>query len=234
MSETLESPPTPSVGMLQRFCRTLPGYTGLGRIANSRLLRGRAPADGIQLTQLWDGSAIFLKPNDLLSRVIYYFGDFDRKLSWICRRALRQGDTVIDIGANVGVISLPCARIVGPSGAVHSFEPQPELAGLLRRSAAANRYDWLHVHELALSDADGEAELWVPTGSSDGYATLHRDGDYPARAVKVPLRHSGDYLKSLQLDAVRLLKIDVEGHEVPILSGAREFLDAKRPDVVLF
>src|SRR3954471_9108774 len=126
------APPEAPLGMVQRLCRTLPGYTGLGRIANSRLLRARTPADGVQLTRLWDGSLIYLKPNDLLSRVIYLFGDFDRKLSWICRRVLRPGDAVIDIGANVGVISLPCAKAVGARGAVHSFEPQPELAALLR------------------------------------------------------------------------------------------------------
>src|SRR5262252_7123336 len=75
------------------------------------------------------------------------------KESALLLRWLRPGMTVIDIGANLGVYSLPLARSVGPHGMVFAYEPASEPRSLLTRSRELNRADNLHLNPAAVSDA---------------------------------------------------------------------------------
>lgn len=120
------------------------------------------------------------------------------------------GQLAIDAGANVGAYSYWIAR---SASEVVAFEPQPILAKRL----AASGIDGLTVHNLALSDTDGVAELHVPR--RHGEASL-RTLDVPMDTVQVPLAT----LDSFELADVGFFKIDVEGHEEPLLHGAEETL----------
>jgi FkbM family methyltransferase len=132
----------------------------------------------------------------------------------------------------MGVVATYAAGRVGPGGAVHAFEPQPRLAATLRQSAALNGYRHLHVHAVALSSADGELPLYVDPDET-ATASFTRP-DYPTEVVRVPVHHAGRALQALALPAIRLLKLDVEGHEAAFLEGAREYLQGHPPDVILF
>ena len=103
------------------------------------------------------------------------------RIGWICRKVLRPGDTFVNIGANFGLVSLVGAKAVGPTGHVHSFEPQPDVAEMLRKSAARNGMKQLAVHEVALSDSEGIMTLQVPEGHS-GSASLRLDEEASASA----------------------------------------------------
>lgn len=182
--------------------------------------------------RLRSGPRILVDPEEFIGRIVFYFGELDPRISWVCRRVLRRGDAVVDVGANYGVVSLLAAQLVGARGAVHAFEPQPHLAALLRRSAAANGFSQLHLHEVALSDADAELQLSIPAGNLGG-ASLTRSAA-AGSSISVPVRHSGTALRELDLRAIRLLKVDIEGHEAQFLRGAREVLRSCPPDLVVF
>lgn len=181
---------------------------------------------------LRSGPRILVHPDEFIGRIVFYFGELDPRISWVCRRVLRQGDAIVDVGANYGVVSLLAAQLVGPRGVVHAFEPQPHLAGLLRRSSRRNGFAQLHLHEVALSDTDAELELSIPVGNLGG-ASLTRSSA-SARSIHVQVRHSGTAIDQLDLGAIRLLKVDIEGHEAEFLRGAREVLRGCPPDVVVF
>ncbi len=66
-----------------------------------------------QEVKLRCGPRILLWPNEHIGRTIYFFGDLEPKLSWVCTRVLRPGDTAVDVGANYGVITLLAAQAVG-------------------------------------------------------------------------------------------------------------------------
>src|ERR1700677_2127501 len=70
---------------------------------------------------------------------------------------VKTGDVVFDVGANVGYYTLLAATLVGPSGTVHSFEPSPRNASILRKHVSFNRLANVEFHESAVSDKDGEA-----------------------------------------------------------------------------
>lgn len=206
---------------------------GSARIAQSRVLKALlANWKQAEIVSLRSGERIEVPLNDFIGRTIYYFGDFDPKISWICRRILRPGDTAIDIGANMGVISIAMAGAVGSSGVVHAFEPQPNLAGGLISSAALNNFAHLHVHQIALGEEDGVLELFVP-GANSGSASLirrHGDGD----TVKVIVRKGTPFFDRLNLTSIRLMKIDVEGFENSVFTGAADFLTRKPADAIIF
>jgi FkbM family methyltransferase len=161
--------------------------------------------------------------------------DWSERLTYVCGcyydiegtavlcELLRSGDTVIDVGANVGFLTLVAAATVGPSGRVISFEPNERLARRLRGTLQRNNLRNVVVHTVALGDADGTRFLEV--GDHSGTATLRRSAT-AGEAVKV--RRGDTILIDLQQGAPVLLKVDVEGFEERVLLGLDRFLSAGR------
>lgn len=230
-----------AVHAVQKLCRSVARFTGLysgrGRIARTNVLRRLdASMQGLLATTLEDGSRIRVDLADYMARPVFYFGDFDPKISWVCRRVLRPGDAAIDLGANIGIVALQMARLVGPEGRVHAFEPQPDLVERLREDAATNGYGNLVLHPVALSDHDGLAHFNVSLDNCGG-AALNDTAAPGYRSIEVEVRRALPAFEALDLPEgmpVRLLKLDVEGHEDVLLSALRPWLARREPDVVVF
>jgi FkbM family methyltransferase len=225
-----------SVRLLRTVTRALsrlyPLYSGCGTIANSGLYRFLSSNSELVETRLRDGSAIQVHLNDYVGRSLFFFGDLDPKISWVCKTVLRPGDTMLDIGANYGLVTLQASRRVGGSGQVHAFEPQCDLAVLIRSSCERNGYKQATVHSLGLSDADADVTMTVPLHNR-GMASVNVAG-LSGRTILIKLKNGGDYLRALNLPKVRLIKVDVEGHEAAVFAGARAWLAEARPEVIVF
>jgi FkbM family methyltransferase len=146
---------------------------------------------------------------------------------------LRPGDTFLDIGANHGSYSFAAARLVGASGRILAFEPQPHLACLIRRSAELNGLTNIDVKEIALSDTQGTAEFFVPVMFS-GMGGLHRafSGATEHRTLCVTKECLDDVAVREALAGTVFMKMDVEGNELHVLRGGAEFLKAHKPAVL--
>ena len=139
-------------------------------------------------------------------------------------RVIPAGAITVDVGANCGLYTRRLARL---SEHVHAFEPSQRMADLLRRTSAGN----VSVHEIALSDHNGDAELFIPQGDNGlvyGRASLEPQREAPDQ------RLVSAHVPTARLDAVveqdvAFVKIDVEGHELSVLNGAVELLDRCQP-----
>lgn len=164
-----------------------------------------------------------------------------RSLVWISGRVeeavqtaivafLPTGGCFIDIGASIGLFSLLAARVVGPTGVVVSFEPQPEAAASLRQNVELNAFETVTVVEAAVSSREGDVLL-----EGAGKATAHVVGDDRGsrRALRVACTSLDGFLADHRDVQPHVLKIDVEGHESEALEGMQETLLVRRPVLVI-
>lgn len=188
-----------------------------------QLLRARTfkPCNTIQHLPLpWD-CTISARSAEVVGKLIATLGLYDLPLTEAIMRLADAGDSALDIGANVGYTSLVLALSVGPKGHVCAFEPNPYILPTLH----ANLNEWgslriapVTVNTNAISDRDGEATLGFPSEyvRNEGLASLESTKGGVAVTVKK--------LDSLDINRVGIMKIDVEGHESAVISGATQLL----------
>lgn len=162
-----------------------------------------------------------------------------REDQWPCapvvRRLVQPGDCVVDAGANIGYLTALLARWAGPQGVVHSIEPVPETYEVLARAVRALGLRQVRLHACAVSDADSEGLMEIPTyrdGAENFYESRVVAGASGRRSVRVALRKL-DGLLAGDLDRVAFAKIDVEGHELAALRGAAGLLARSRPALLI-
>lgn len=219
--------------ILASIGRLYPFYSGNYRLVNSAIGRKLAkPVEG----NVWcksPGGKLLVPLDDEVGRCIYFTGDYDKKLTWLCRKLARPGDTVMDIGANLGLVTLTLARCVGPSGRVHAFEPNPVLQSLLSESLLKNSISNVELHRSALGSANGETELTVPAGNA-GQGSLRWQWNYhDSKRYPCVVERLCDVVSRENISTIRLIKIDVEGFEKEVLLGASDVLKDIRPHAII-
>jgi FkbM family methyltransferase len=147
-----------------------------------------------------------------------------RVVPFLCR----ADRTMVDVGANRGI----CAHIARPwSSHVVAIEPNPVLAGFIRRSSGAG----VRVIEAAVSDQAGAQTLHIPmqgTSEWDGLSSLRPAamlGELPYKSLDVRVVRLDD----LDLPPVGLIKIDIEGYEVQAIRGAAGLITRDRPVILV-
>jgi len=154
---------------------------------------------------------------------------YDINLSNILRESLRPGDIAIDVGANVGYISAIAASLVGPSGEVHGFEPLSECYDRLRVLQTLNPQHKLVFTNVALGAERGSLPISYDPQGGSRTATLVSGYSNPM-TIEVPVVRLDDYI-SIHIsrpERIKIIKIDVEGFEFPVLIGCREILRGNR------
>jgi FkbM family methyltransferase len=150
-------------------------------------------------------------------------------LAPIVEAALAKGGVFYDVGANVGLYSLWAAKLVSPTGEVHAFEPAAVPRALLEQLVAQNPGVDVRVVPSAVGAVEGSATIWVRPGHS-GISSLDPAGSTPV-GQQVGLTTLDRYAATHE--PPDLIKIDVEGHELAVLEGARELLATATPVVVM-
>ena len=155
-----------------------------------------------------------------------WLGTLERdRLSHFVKR-LRSGMTVWDIGANVGLYSLPAARAVGKSGRVYAFEPLIRNLSYLRQHIALNKLMNVVIVDAAVSDRSRMVRM--AEGDSPSEFHIASSGDFEVRAVALD-----EWRVDINCPPPNLVKIDVEGAEVLVLQGGAETFRRWRPPIYL-
>jgi len=188
-----------------------------------------------QRSPVWvdlDGYSIWAYPDDSeIGAEIVAKGQYEPHVTAALRERLGEGDTFVDVGANIGWFTLLGASIVGPAGRVLAIEPNPSNLVCLSNSVIGNDFTWVDVLPYAVGSEMATLRLLAGRGSNayfdvevpcvhDGW----RDGSM------VPVRTLDDLL--VGLDRVDVLKVDVEGAEGRLLDGAAHVLGVLRPSLL--
>jgi len=145
------------------------------------------------------------------------------------RDHIHPGDTVIDVGANVGVYTMLAAALVGQSGHVHAFEPDPQSMCYLLTTVNRNRLTGrVTLWSVAASDRSASARLYLDLKTART-TSLNADAYSPDAQVRQPLAVGTARLDDLITQPPQFIKIDVEGAELAVLSGASGLLRDYHP-----
>ena len=182
------------------------------------------------------GAALEGRFPDAVHSMVYFFGVWEPAVTAVFRDALKPGDIVVDIGANVGLHTMLAAGLVGPAGRVHAIEASPWIHARLLRNLAANGIDNVIVHHVAATAVEGPVQVFLHDESNLGGTTIiageaARSGA-PPEAV-VPGRPVPQIVPIDDLLAARLIKIDVEGAEWLVLQGLAPVLPRLHPDCAI-
>lgn len=230
----MKEPTTPTFRQVlaASVLRRYPFYSGNARLANSSLLRRLVGSSENMAFARVPGGEVLVRMNDFVGRTVYYTGNLEKKVSWLCSHIVRPGDTVIDIGANVGVVTVLLSSLVGEKGRVFAFEPNPTLHDMFARTMERNRITNVFLNKVALGDKEGNLSLCFRSDNVGAGSLVYRYDS--AQTVTVPVATLSSRLRSQRVESIRLIKIDAEGFEPEILSGAIDILRSIRPDAILF
>ena len=159
------------------------------------------------------------------------FEDFEPLSVAKMKASLREGQVVVDVGANFGYYSLLASRAVGPSGQVYAFEPSPATLKILRLNT--QRYDNVYIADKAVSDTCGQIRFF------------HTDDYVNSGTVANPPFKKSDEVEEIMVQAISLdeyfpknfevdfLKIDIQGDDLRAIKGAKGLIQRSQKIKVL-
>ena len=151
-----------------------------------------------------------------LSRLLWIDPNEPHTASIFFSDYLKEGDAVIDIGSNIGTVTLQSSVKVGSSGKVYSIEPNPKIFDFLLDNIRFNNKDNIKTFNTALGDSDGE--IYFSDKISDVVNTIIQNGS----GIKVKITTLDKLFP--KDDVIDLLKIDVQGYDKFVFLGSKNIL----------
>jgi FkbM family methyltransferase len=212
-----------------------------------RLLRALYPPDRRRhdhfeaVMPYGNGLRIYCDTGSFVEWRIFFYGRYNEGVARLIERHCAPGAVVADIGANIGCNTLLISEAVGAAGRVIAIEPHPQIFQRLRRNIDLNALANVRALECAAGDGEGALTLFSLDAGHPltARATVYSDNlnvgeqladgserfDVRVRALDAIMAEQ----PSRRLD---FIKLDTQGHEMPVLAGARESIAANRPPVV--
>jgi FkbM family methyltransferase len=146
------------------------------------------------------------------------------------------GDTVIDIGAHLGIFSFFLAKQVGGTGKVYSFEPAKKTFDALTKTLRYNNLTGMvEARQQAVSDSSGELTFYIYNNAGISNANSISSHNTVGKACKTTVSKISldDLMATENIDTLTLIKIDAEGAELDILKGAEKLIHKFHPFITL-
>jgi FkbM family methyltransferase len=202
-------------------------------VATALLGRRRAAVVPVELS---DGTRLLLDPRGRTEARAFYLGKLDSDDLDFFRCCIGPGAVALDIGANIGLVSIPLGRdLRSHGGKLISFEPIAANADRLSANVRINDLEQtVTLVRCALSDSEGQMEMGreVGGGAGTGNAAFRQSAGglgQPLEWSTVKVRRLDDVINEIGIPRLDFIKIDVEGAEIGVLRGGLETLKRFRP-----
>lgn len=170
---------------------------------------------------------MFLNPDDsVITKMVLFWRAFEPKETAWFGRIVKPGDTVVDIGANVGHYTLIGSKLVGEKGRVFAFEPDPVSFALLERNVRLNGLTNVVLEQKAVSSEPGSIRLYIAADNKGDHRIYQPTGE-GRQYVDVEAVTLDDYFAE-DSRGIDFVKIDTQGAEVVILRGMKRILRDSR------
>jgi len=177
------------------------------------------------------GNKLFLSKKGLALSISHY-GTYEELESKIMEEKIEMGNIVVDVGANIGLHTLNMARIVGNTGQVFAFEPDPSNFEILKKNVKINNYKNIILEQKAVGDKHGRTTLYQ--SDHPGKHRIFPQTEQAKSQVQVELTNLDNYFDSDMIDKINFIKIDVEGLEFSVLKGMKNILKNSKKIKILF
>ena len=177
------------------------------------------------------GNKLFLSKKGLALSISHY-GTYEELESKIMEEKIEMGNIVVDVGANIGLHTLNMARIVGNTGQVFAFEPDPSNFEILKKNVKINNYKNIILEQKAVGDKHGRTTLYQ--SDHPGKHRIFPQTEQAKSQVQVELTNLDNYFDSDMTDKINFIKIDVEGLEFSVLKGMKNILKNSKKIKILF
>ena len=206
------------------------GWSYLAFLYRMRLMRLPKQREGYVLREIL-GSKMYLDLSDEgISRDLIMNGIREDISVEFFETIVKEGDIVVDLGANIGYYALLESKIVGDKGYVYAIEPVPSNVELLRRNIEVNKYSNMEVHQLAIGDTRGTQAMFLSTHRNKPtlreIAGTHKEAFF-TEMIDVDVITLDDFMKDKPYPNV--IRMDVEGYEYQIIRGMKNILQRKLP-----
>jgi FkbM family methyltransferase len=176
--------------------------------------------------------------NDFIDWCVFFYGAFARNELDLLRDvavALKKQNpnrplNFYDVGANVGQHTLFMSQ---HADQVFAFEPFAAVRSKLLEKIALNNRANVTTYPVGLGDVSTELDFFVPSGAGNGLGSFLVAPETDCKIEKLPVWKGDEFLKSNGLPKIDIVKIDVEGFEVRVISGLRERLCKDRPVILM-
>jgi FkbM family methyltransferase len=180
-----------------------------------------------------NGYDLLVLANEDVGRQIHYLGSYEKVETDYLSKNINSNAICVDIGANIGYFTMLMAQKAS-SGCVHAFEPIKLNASLLKVSAELNGFTNIRINQCAVGNVEGNVSF--SQSSDSAYSSMIDTDRKPLdRILTVPSITLDAYLEREGISQVDVLKVDVEGAEDLVLTGATRLLndEKRRPSVIL-
>lgn len=198
-------------------------------LRRGKLLRRLRDLGTVRVRSVYGSTLVLTFDEDVDLQGVYVLGSYETGTTEICRRILRPGDVVMDIGSNLGWYTCLFSMCVGEEGRVHAFEPSPGTFERLRGNVELNDAGSnVRLNRAAVGDVAGPVVVRRPRGRPHGHTTTLPGAD-DEKEAEAPQTTLDAYATTAGIGAVALVKVDVEGAEPAVLAGAGRLLSREDP-----
>ena len=181
----------------------------------SRFLNSNLKPDWVEI----EGEKMYLDEVDALCLSIN--GIHEKLVTNLIKKEIHSGDVVLDIGAHIGYYTLQFANLVGSTGKVYAFEPEPKNFELLKKNVQINKHDNVVLIQKIVSDKDGIVEFFISKFDSIGNKLFKSDES--GSSIKVGSTTLDEYFKDLK-KKIDFIKMDIQGGEGKATLGMKNLL----------
>lgn len=174
---------------------------------------------------------INLYSDSILSQLIYN-GFEELELDFL-KANLSSGDIFLDIGSNIGLFSLVASQRVGDAGLVVAYEPNPVTYSRLIENIKINNFDNIQTHNIGLSNLKSDLDFYISKNGYDAWNSFAPEPSKLQEMIKVPVSTLDSLVKELDVEKIKVIKIDVEGWEKFVLQGGQQFLTKFSPLLIV-
>lgn len=162
-----------------------------------------------------------------IDRALHFFGTYERGTLHFMKKYLKDNQTFVDLGANIGVHAMFASKLVGQEGRVIAFEPSANTRKILLENVQLNHCINIEVLSYAIGNSEEYVVLYKAANETKGEVSLLEPVNFNTQTAQTEIVSLSKLDSVLNNERVDMLKIDIEGFELKALKGAHHLIKQK-------